>query len=312
METNNARLLVVALLGAALLTTYDAFADNGFDLSNSSIPEQNIHSGGPPRDGIPSIDRPRFVPASEANFIRENDRVIGVFHSGVAKAYPIKILDWHEIVNDRIASQPVVVTYCPLCGTGIVFRADDYGHFGVSGLLYNSDVLLYDRETESLWSQIMAEAISGPRRGAQLEPLPASHTSWRDWLSRHPDTLVLSTDTGFRRDYKRSPYLGYAKTPKLMFDVEFRSRAFRNKELVLGLSVDGTHKAYPFKVLKRHGQKEFLDQIGTRQVRILWSKKEATATVFDQDGEEIPSLIAFWFAWYAFHPDTDIFDPEKQ
>ena len=302
------RLLVLALAGAALLTTYEAFANNGFDLSNSSIPKQNILSGGPPRDGIPSIDRPKFVPASEADFIRDKDRVIGVFHSGVAKAYPIKILDWHEIVNDRIASLPIVVTYCPLFGTGIFFRADDYGHFGVSGLLYNSDVLMYDRETESLWSQIMAEAISGSRRGAQLNPLPASHTNWRDWLSRYPDTLVLSTDTGFRRDYKRSPYLDYANTSRLFFDVEFRNRAFRNKALVLGVSVNGMHKAYPFKVLKSHGQKEFLDQIGTRQVKILWSKPEETATVFDQNGKEIPSLIAYWFAWYAFHPDTLLYE----
>jgi hypothetical protein len=306
------RLLILALVSAALLTTYDAFASNGFDLSNSSIPAQEIHSGGPPRDGIPSIDRPQFVAASEANFIGDKDRVIGVFHSGVAKAYPIKILDWHEIVNDHIASLPVVVTYCPLCGTGIVFRGDDYGRFGVSGLLYNSDVLLYDRETESLWSQIMAEAISGSQLGARLTPLPASHTTWRDWLSRYPDTLVLSTDTGFRRDYKSSPYLDYAKSSQLMFDVEFRNSTFRNKELVLGVSVEGTHKAYPFKALKNHGQKNFIDQIGTRQVTISWSESEETATVFNQNGEEIPSLIAYWFAWYAFHPDTDIFDPGKQ
>lgn len=311
METNNARLLLLALIAAALLTTCDAFANNGFDLSNSAIPEEKIHSGGPPRDGIPSIDRPKFVPASEADFIREKDRVIGIFHSGMAKAYPIKILNWHEIVNDDVANLPIVVTYCPLCGTGMVFRADDYGDFGVSGLLYNSDVLMYDRETESLWSQIMAEAISGPRRGAELKALPTSHTSWRDWLSRYPDTLVLSTDTGFRRDYKRSPYLGYASSPKLLFDVEFRNSAFRNKELVLGVTVDGTHKAYPFNVLKRHGQAEFFDQVGTQQLRIVWSKSEKTATVFDQNGEEIPSLIAYWFAWYAFHPDTGIFDPEN-
>jgi hypothetical protein len=304
------RLLVLALISAALLTTYEAIANNGFDLSNSSIPEQEIHSGGPPRDGIPSIDRPKFVSAAEADFVRSKDRVIGISHAGVAKAYPIKILDWHEIVNDHIARLPIVVSYCPLCGTGIVFRAGDYGHFGVSGLLYNSDVLMYDRNTGSLWSQIMSKAVSGPRLGAQLNPIPASHTTWRDWLSRYPDTLVLSTDTGFQRNYKRSPYLDYARTSELMFDVEFRNRAFRNKELVLGVSVNGTYKAYPFKVLKKHGQEEFHDQVGTQQLKILWSKAEKTATVFDQNGDEMPSLIAYWFAWYAFHPDTDIFDPE--
>lgn len=284
---------------------------NGFDLSSSLIPAEKILHGGPARDGIPSIDRPKFVNAPAADYLRDKDRVIGVKHQNIAKAYPIKILDWHEIVNDRIADMPIIVSYCPLCGTGMVFQAGDLGTFGVSGLLYNSDVLMYDRKTESLWSQIMAQAISGPKQNTKLETLPASHTTWRDWRSLYPDTVVLSQDTGFSRNYKRSPYLGYADTPKLFFDVEYRNRAYRNKELVLGVSLNGAHKAYPFKELKRHRETRFEDAFGKELITVSWSATAQTASAFDRHGDEIPSVIAYWFAWYAFHPETEIFEAQR-
>ena len=297
----------ILLLFLVVSTTGNAARKNGFDLSNSLIPVEKILNGGPGRDGIPSIDRPRFVAATKADFMRDKDRVMGVNHQGVAKAYPIKILDWHEIVNDRIGNAQIVVTYCPLCGTGMVFHASQLGHFGVSGLLYNSDVLLYDRKTKSLWSQIMAKAVSGRKRGEELQALPASHTTWRDWLSRYPDTLVLSQDTGFRRNYRQSPYLGYARTPKLMFDVEHRNGVHRNKELVLGVSLNGEYKAYAFNTLKGHGRPEFEDELGQELITVTWSQSEQTAAVLNKDGAEIPSVIAYWFAWYAFHPDTEVF-----
>lgn len=151
----------------------------GFDLSNSSIPPAEIEDGGPPKNGIPSIDKPEFISSNQAT-LADTDRVLGVKENGVAKAYPINILNHHEIVNDHFGDQPVVVTYCPLCGSGIAFEAKIKGQskiFGVSGLLYNSDVLLYDRETESLWSQLRYEAISGPLAGEQLEVLNTANTS---------------------------------------------------------------------------------------------------------------------------------------
>jgi len=146
---------------------------NGFDLSGALIPVRDIESGGPPRDGIPSIDDPRFVGASKASFLAPEDRVLGVAIEGEAKAYPVAILNWHEIVNDRSLDQNFVVTYCPLCGSGMVFVADVGERalsFGVSGLLYNSDMLLYDRNTESLWSQLLAKAVSGPLKGRVFWP----------------------------------------------------------------------------------------------------------------------------------------------
>ena len=283
---------------------------NGFDLSNASVSPDEIRRGGPPRDGIPSIDSPKFVSGDDAEFLKDKDRVLGVSRNGIAKAYPIRILDYHEIVNDQFGDEAIVVSYCPLCYTGIVFSAQaaDFNFtFGVSGLLYNSDVLLYDRQTGSLWSQILSRSISGQLKGTALPAVPASHTTWRDWSARHPDTIVLSTDTGYRRDYRRSPYLGYTQTGRLMFPVENKNDEYRNKSLVLGITFDGQTRAYPFEELEAQEMQQFNDVIGDKTITIEWFESDSFARVLDDKGQELPSVIAFWFAWYAFHPDTEIF-----
>ena len=283
---------------------------NGFDLSDASVPVDQIKGGGVPRDGIPSIDNPKFVTAENADFLWDRDRVLGVFRNDIAKAYPIRILDHHEIVNDSFGEEAIVVSYCPLCYTGMVFsvQATDFNFtFGVSGLLYNSDVLLYDRQTASLWSQVLSKAISGPLKGVTLPPVPASHTTWRDWSARYPATLVLSTDTGFRRDYRLSPYVDYARSSRLSFPVENRSKEYRNKDLVLGISPDGATKAYPFKELEKNEQERFEDSLGGKTFTVEWFESDDFARILDDNGQEIPSVIAYWFAWYAFHPDTEIF-----
>lgn len=288
----------------------DGQTRNGFDISDATVPTDQIRRGGVPRDGISSIDDPKFIGVDDADFLKEKDRVLGVFRNGIAKAYPIRILDHHEIVNDSFKDEAIVVSYCPLCYTGMVFsaQATDFNFsFGVSGLLYNSDVLLYDRQTGSLWSQVLSEAISGPLKGTTLPSLPASHTTWRDWFSRYPDTLVLSTDTGHRRDYRRSPYLDYSRTGRLMFPVENKNDVYRNKMLTLGITIDGQTKAYPFKELEINGLKRFEDVIGDKAVTVEWFESDDFAHILDDKGEELSTVIAYWFAWYAFHPETEIF-----
>jgi hypothetical protein len=287
---------------------------NGFDLSNASIPPRDIVAGGPPRDGIPSIDDPKFLPADRAGFLADEDRVLGIDINGQAKAYPISILNWHEVVNDRNGSQHFVVTFCPLCGTGMVF-ASNVGEgalvFGVSGLLYNSDVLLFDRNSESLWSQILGEAVSGPLKGAPLPQLPARHTSWAAWRAEHPETLVLSTDTGFRRDYARSPYRGYERSPRLYFSVANRApRDYHPKAWVMGVDIGGTRKAYPFEELQALGKDRFEDELNGTRLIVHWDEAANSAHVTDVDGNELPSTIGFWFAWYAFFPETAVFKAE--
>ncbi len=284
---------------------------NGFRLDDTIVPPGDIHPGGPPRDVIPAIDRPVFVPAAEARHLKPQDRVLGVERGGIACAYPIAILNWHGVVNDRFGDDAVTVTFCPLCGTGMAFAARVDGRefvFGVSGLLYNSDVLLYDRQTESLWSQIMARAVSGPMKGQHLQFLPTSHTTWAEWRSRHPDSEVLSPGTGHRRDYARDPYAGYRESAQLMFPVNVQDRRLHPKEQVIGVSLAGEHKAYPFSTLARSGRPVVEDRMGGQSIRIEFDPEARTGRVYDAEGRELPSLIAFWFAWLAFHPDTALYE----
>ncbi|MBK6296065.1 MAG: DUF3179 domain-containing protein [Rhodoferax sp.] len=283
---------------------------NGFDVSNSSISRLAIQRGGPPKDGIAAIDRPKFLAATQAA-LADSDRVLGVTLAGIARAYPVRILNWHEVVNDRFGEVDIAVTYCPLCGTGMAFEAGSTAGalgFGVSGLLYNSDVLLYDRKTQSLWSQILQVAISGPAKGSKLVAVALTHTTWADWRRRHPATQVLSTDTGFARDYGRDPYAGYDRVQSLMFDVQHRDDRFPLKEWVLGVEVGGRTKAYPFSVLARRvdAKGELLDSVGGKSLRVRYDAAHGTAEVVDASGRPVPSVMAFWFAWVAFHPRTEV------
>lgn len=286
-----------------------------WDFSEHSFPLNEIQSGGPSKDGIPAIDRPRFVSASRAsqNFLKEGDRIIALVVNGKKKAYPIKILNWHEIVNDSIGGRRVVVTFCPLCGTGMVFDANAAGKrldFGVSGLLYQSDVLLYDRQTESLWSQIKQQAVTGKLIGTRLQLLPSVQTTWGVWKKQHPDTFVLSTRTGYSRDYDRDPYEDYYTSRAVMFSVGRMNLRYHPKEQVLGVELDGLTKAYPFTELMQV-KSPFKDKIGKNVVTVVYDSKSRTATIQDASGKELPSVVGFWFAWYAFHKDTRVYTAPK-
>lgn len=307
------RLLLISMIAIAMAlpAELEARSKNGFDLEGATIPVDEIVSGGPPRDGIPALNYPKSVPADEADYLDDEDRVLGVALLGEARAYPIRILNWHEVVNDRIGEQSYAVTYCPLCGTGMVFAANVRETalvFGVSGLLYNSDVLLFDRNTESLWSQILGEAVSGPLKGTELPQLAATHTTWGDWRSRHADTLVLSTDTGFGRNYRRKPYQGYDRSRQLFFEVANRAPPdYHPKALVMGVEVEGEYKAYPFEELKALGQERFEDVVNGKRLTIQWNESASSSTALEADGSPYPSTVGFWFAWYAFHPQTQVF-----
>ena len=287
--------------------------DNGFDLEGSLVPAEEIHLGGPPRDGIPSVDQPRFVIATQVDFLADSDRVLGLMQGGQAKAYPVAIMNWHEVVNDQIGKEFIAITYCPLCGTGIAFKSEAQGMqlgFGVSGLLYNSDVLLYDRETESLWSQLLMQAVAGPLMGERLTAVPLVHTSWRAWRMEHPDTLVLSTETGFVRDYSRDPYAGYAGRSDIYFPVSAESSRYHPKERVLGIEIDGRFKAYPFAELSRTGKRRISDSFAGRLLTVSFDETAGSARAFDRDGRELATVTGFWFAWYAFHPGTEVFSAD--
>ena len=282
---------------------------NGFDLDGALVPAKEILSGGPPKDGIPAIDKPVFVKASAAKTMHDDDRVLAITRNGISKAYPIRIMNWHEIVNDRFGDESIAVTYCPLCGSGIAFKADVAGKslkFGVSGLLYNSDVLLFDRQTQSLWSQILSKAVTGSMKGNTLTAVPITHTSWADWRRQQPDTLVLSEDTGFKRDYEDNPYAGYDKREEIIFPVKFRAKGYHPKEQVFGLKINGKAKAYPFVELAK-GSGEVRDSIDGQNITVRFDKEHKSAQAFDAQGNQIAGVTLFWFAWYTFNPQTTIY-----
>ncbi|WP_447980699.1 DUF3179 domain-containing protein [Candidatus Nitrospira bockiana] len=304
-------MVALALFATRLTSFIGAWA---FDLSKHSVPLDQIVSGGPGKDGIPAILNPLFVRAQDAGFLHAEDRVLGMSQGQEAKAYPIKILNWHEIVNDTIGGRPVLVTYCPLCGTGIGFDPVIGGRrytFGVSGLLYQSDLLMYDHQTESLWSQISMDAVAGPMTGTKLGHIFLTHTTWGEWRQAHPSTLVLSTKTGYARDYDRDPYAGYAQRPDVMFETNRVDPRYHPKEWVLGVEVDGRFKAYPFSELKK-AKTPLIDTVNHKEIRILYNSQAQTASVTTRDGTPIPSLLAFWFAWYAFHPETEVFHAQRE
>ena len=312
-NTITKRIRAGRLPGVPLVIAFLALFLVGFDFSNHSVPVEEILSGGPPKDGIPAILRPRFVEADRARFMEGSDRVLGLSLNGETKAYPIKILNWHEIANDTLGGKPVVITYCPLCGTGMAFDPVIRGRphtFGVSGLLYKSDVLMYDHQTESLWSQIKREAVTGDLMGERLTLLPLIHTTWEAWRKEHPGTVVLSTDTGYRRDYSRDPYDGYARSSRLLFSVGKSDDRFPVKEWVLGIESGKVAKAYPFSELARAPQ-SFVDSVGSQTVTIHYDPDSRTARVKDPEGKDIPSVMAYWFAWAAFHPDTEVYRAKK-
>ena len=171
-----------------------------------------ILSGGPPPDGIPAIDHPRFERAGAVSWLRANEPVLAADVLGEARAYPVQILIWHEIVNDTVGGVPVAITYCPLCNTAIAYDRRVGGRvldFGTSGKLYNSDLVAYDRQTQSLWVQFLGEAVAGAFTGTQLRAFPVATVSWGQWRSDHPTSWVLSRDTGYSRAYGTNPYPGY-------------------------------------------------------------------------------------------------------
>ncbi len=232
------------------------------------------------KDGIPAIDEPRFVATSEGDsFLGEREPVVVVEVNDDARAYPLQIMIWHEIVNDVVGGEPVAVTFCPLCNSAIAFERDLDGvvyDFGTSGMLRNSDLVMYDRQTESWWQQFTGEAIVGELVGTRLDALPASIVSWADFRSTYPDGKVLSRDTGFSRDYGRNPYTGYDTTE----DAPFLFRGEPDGRLppverVVAVELNGEAAAYPFSALEK--DLVVSDSVGGEPIVVFFQPGTASA-----------------------------------
>lgn len=276
----------------------------------SDVPWDSVFQGCPARDCIPAIDAPRFVPAAAAGFLTDEDLVIGLTLAGRARAYPTRILNYHEIVNDTLAHRAVAVTWCPLCGSGLVFAREIDGkpvEFGVSGLLHNSDLVMYDRASQSLWQQITGTAFAGPLRGRELTALPSSMTTWRQWRGAHPDTQVLAPPSDEERYRDPKPYGDYERSDRLLFPVAQRSPSLRPKEVVYGVETAAGPIAVTERALRKQGQL----QVELRGGATTWRRDEnGEVEVRGAGGEVLLARRMFWFAWYSFHPGTALHDRE--
>jgi hypothetical protein len=319
-----------------------------------------IQWGGVSINGIPPLDHPNHVPAAEADYLNDDNVVFGFVIDGEARAYPKRILAWHELALDRVGGRDLAIVYCTLCGTVIPFDARVGGRvltFGTSGLLYRSNKLMFDHETASLWSSLTGEPVVGPlvELKLKLSALPVVTTTWGEWRARHPDTLVLSLDTGFTRDYSEgAAYRAYFATDELMFGVSQRDARLPNKAEVLVVrstapldaaspaaaptppfaistnllrdrpvfhtAVDGTnvvvitstagasrvYASESYRFAATDGNETVRDAEGREWV----VDEDFLAAMFDADVRlpRLPTHRAFWFGWYAQHPDTVLID----
>ncbi|MEM7177955.1 MAG: DUF3179 domain-containing protein [Pseudomonadota bacterium] len=302
---------------------------------------EEVTWGGVRVDGIPSLDNPRLIPAAEASYLVDDDLVFGVEINGDARAYPLRIMGWHEMFNEVIGGVPVALAYCTLCGAGILFETEVEGReapfvFGSSGFLYRSNKLMFDRQTNSLWNQFTGEPVIGPlaQSGIRLKIRPVAITSWADWRDRHPETRVLSLETGHFRDYGSGVvYRDYFASPDLMFPTLVRDESqVKRKDFVFGVRQPGGAKAWP---VAAFGDTPVInDQVGLANIVLIGNAETRTVRAYQrgerefapgatadtlagpggvwQVGEEaltgpggirlarIPGHVAYWFAWDGY------------
>ena len=304
---------------------------------------EEIVWGGVKKDGIPALVNAEQIPAVDATYLTDRELVFGVSINGDSRAYPLRILDWHEMFNDVVGGVPVSLAYCTLCGSGILFDTRVPGRrkplvFGSSGLLYRSNKLMYDTETESLWNQFTGEPVVGEltESGIVLQVLPVVITSWKDWLGAHPDTTVLSLDTGFDRDYRPGrPYGRYFASPELMFPVVVRDRRLDPKDRIYVLRDGENRMAWALSLFA--GGAVVQDRVGPRNVVLIGNAEFETVRAYDSGGRNfqlvpddparvesdgalwsisedaltgpgdetlprLPGHMAYWFAYQSYNP----------
>lgn len=269
------------------------------DFSKHSVPYSEILSGGPPKDGIPALTAPKFVSVSEADaWLKPQEPVILVQVGDDARAYPIQILIWHEIVNDTIAGEPLLVTFCPLCNTAIAVKRTVNGQvldFGTTGSLRYSNLIMYDRQTETWWQQATGEAIAGKLTGTQLEFYPATIISWDEFKMAYPQGKVLSRNTGYIRNYGHNPYVGYDDVNQSPFLYEGPATPNQLPPMarVLTVNLNGDAVAYPYETLAEVGVVN--DVVGGEPIVIFWQSGTVSPldSTFTASGRDVGTAAAF-------------------
>jgi hypothetical protein len=314
---------LVLFLVAASIATPAAAADWRTDFSRHTVPLSDFQPGGPGKDGIPALDQPRFAPVAATSYLTPREPVIELMLGGEARAYPLQILIWHEIVNDRVGGMPVAVTFCPLCNSALVFDRRVGGRvleFGTTGNLRDSDLVMYDRQTESWWQQFGGEGLVGRYAGVRLRGLPARITSWARFARMHPHGLVLTRETGHQRPYGRNPYVGYddVSSPPIFPAARAGDRRLPPKERVVFVTRGREAVAIPFSTLARRHVVRI--RLAGAELVVRW--RAGVASALDSDaiakgrdvgaaqvlerGRPVTFSEPFWFAVAAFRPDTRI------
>lgn len=259
---------------------------SGSDSNNADttwlIPTEFVADGGPGIDGIPSLDYPFFISADEATYMEDHELISGIKHGDVIRAYPHKILDWHEVVNDKYGDNYAVLSYCPLTGTTLGWNVPDNGvdnSYGVSGLLYNSNLLLYDRATGSLWAQMLSQSVFGNRVSEMADNFQVIETTWGVWRTMYPQTQVLSSVTGFSRNYSNYPYGTYKSDTGLFFEIETPDTRIHPKIRVFGIRNGDVSKVYPIQTMA--GPLDVInDMVGDQSVVVAGSADTFMAVAF--------------------------------
>jgi hypothetical protein len=270
------------------------------DFSKSSVDINEILDGGPGKDGIPALVDPIFTSHEDAR-TSDDTQVIYLERNGVERLYPYNILVWHEIVNDIVGGMPLIITFCPLCGSAIVYEAtvdDQVLEFGVSGYLYESNMIMYSREDpETLWSQSLGRAIVGDRLGQELEHYPFELLDYGDAKSRYPTAFVLSSDTGHSRNYDDNPYSGYEDTEELTFPVSNTDARFPAKELFYIIPLEG------MSVAVRQNKDDGIYRIPDTNIDVTFKSGNIRAAWGEA---ELPGYYEMWFSWATHHQNNGI------
>jgi hypothetical protein len=271
------------------------------DTSKASIPLEQIYDGGVGRDGIPALTQPEFIAVDQADLQPETSGVL-IDIEGIQKFYPYNILVWHEIINDTLANEKIAVTFCPLCGSVIVFDRtvnDTILEFGVSGYLFESNLLMYDTLSESLWSQSLGEAVLGDMLGEDLEYVPFQVLPFLDVQINYPSAQVLKQPTGYDRQYATNPYPGYERTDTVYFPVSFKDDQYGVKEVMYVFEKDDISYSIPTSQLSS-GVYTLVADNGSS---VLASVDDHTIIIRDSNDEVIPGYYEMWFSWITHHHD---------
>lgn len=314
-------------LGSRAIGDGETVESYGFPLEPLLVPREVLAAAGFPKDGLKVPIDPEVLPARLANdeealgtqrgkYVVPGQRVIGVEIDGEARAYPLRYLNWHEVINDTLGGRPILVTYSPLCDAAVVFDREVDGEvleFGISGLVANSNTLFYDKrespDRESLWSQVGFRAISGPAAaaGLSLRVLPAVVEQWASWVERHPDTTIIKPDAARLKIYRRNPFNAYYGDDRLRFPVSplpGPESPLDLKDRVASILVDGSWHVVSYESVRNavQGAGTTVSELGGERMRFTYREDEDTLVVREAEtGNPLPVVYTFWFAWHAFH-----------